>query len=138
MGLGKSLNQSLRGGSKKASSMSSNGLPRNYRGVLEVNLKTCAKGTKLRVYKSSGYIEQSSKKSRVLEAWWDSSDSENFANCHEYEMEFLNNGSDEDQIKIAENLQVRCVNGQEKVHVSAFEQSKLYNDDFFQARARTI
>ncbi|KAJ9678097.1 hypothetical protein PVL29_022860 [Vitis rotundifolia] len=53
-------------------------------------------------------------------------------------MEFLNNGSDEDQTKIAENLQVQCVNGQEKVHVSASEQSKLYNDDFFQARARTI
>ncbi|KAJ9678078.1 hypothetical protein PVL29_022841 [Vitis rotundifolia] len=121
MGLGESLDQSLRGGSKKASSMSSNRLPRNYL-----------------VYKSSGYIEQSSKKSRVLEAWWDSIDLENFANYHEYEMEFLNNGSDEDQIKIAENLQVRCVNGQEKVHVSASEQSKLYNDDFFQARARTI
>ncbi|RVW35693.1 Leaf rust 10 disease-resistance locus receptor-like protein kinase-like 1.1-like 2.1 [Vitis vinifera] len=29
---------------------SSNGPPRNYRGALEVNLKTCAKGTKLRVY----------------------------------------------------------------------------------------
>ena len=35
---------------KKVSSMSSNGPPRNYYGVLEVNLKTCAKGTKLRVY----------------------------------------------------------------------------------------
>ena len=30
--------------------MSSNGPPRNYRGVLEVNLQTCAKGTKWRVY----------------------------------------------------------------------------------------
>ena len=29
---------------------SSNGPPRNYSGVLEVNLKTCAKGTKSRVY----------------------------------------------------------------------------------------
>ena len=35
---------------KKVSSMSSNGPPRNYYGALEVNLKTCAKGTKLRVY----------------------------------------------------------------------------------------
>ena len=51
MGLDKSLNQSLRGNSKKVSSMSSNGPPRNYGGVLEVNFKTCAKGTKLRVYK---------------------------------------------------------------------------------------
>ena len=31
--------------------MSSNGSPRNYYGKLEVNLKTCAKGTKWRVYK---------------------------------------------------------------------------------------
>ncbi|RVX07285.1 Retrovirus-related Pol polyprotein from transposon RE2 [Vitis vinifera] len=30
--------------------MSSHGPPRNYRGALEVDLKTCAKGTKLRVY----------------------------------------------------------------------------------------
>ena len=36
---------------KKVSSTSSNGPPRNYRGALEVDLKTCAKGTKLRVYK---------------------------------------------------------------------------------------
>ena len=36
---------------KKVSSMSSNGPPRNYYGALEVNLKTCAKGTKLRVYR---------------------------------------------------------------------------------------
>ena len=50
MGLDKSLDQSLRGGSKKVSSMSNNGPPRNYYGALEVNLKTCAKGTKLRVY----------------------------------------------------------------------------------------
>ena len=35
---------------KKVSSMSSNGPPRNYCGALEVNLKTCAKRTKLRVY----------------------------------------------------------------------------------------
>ena len=50
MELDKSLNQSLRGGSKKVSSMNSNGLPRNYCGVLKMNLKTCAKGTKWRVY----------------------------------------------------------------------------------------
>ena len=31
--------------------MSSYGPPRNYRGALEVDLKTCAKGTKLRVYR---------------------------------------------------------------------------------------
>ena len=49
-GSDKSLNQSLRGGSKKVSSMSSNGPPRNYCGALKMNLKTCAKGTKLRVY----------------------------------------------------------------------------------------
>ena len=30
--------------------MSNNGPPRNYCGALELNLKTCAKGTKLRVY----------------------------------------------------------------------------------------
>ena len=36
---------------KKVSRTSSNGPPRNYRGALEVNLKTCAKGTKLRVYR---------------------------------------------------------------------------------------
>ena len=35
---------------KNVSSMSSYGPPRNYCGALEVNLKTCAKGTKLRVY----------------------------------------------------------------------------------------
>ena len=35
---------------KKVSSMSSNGPPRNYCGTLKTNLKTCAKGTKLRVY----------------------------------------------------------------------------------------
>ena len=35
---------------KKVSSMSNNGPPRNYCGALELNLKTCAKGTKLRVY----------------------------------------------------------------------------------------
>ena len=50
MELDKSLNQSLRGGSKKVSSMSSNELPRNYYGALKMNLKTCAKGTKWRVY----------------------------------------------------------------------------------------
>ena len=35
---------------KKVSCTSSNGPPRGYCGALEVNLKTCAKGTKLRVY----------------------------------------------------------------------------------------
>ena len=35
---------------KKVSSVSSYRPPRNYCGALEVNLKTCAKGTKLRVY----------------------------------------------------------------------------------------
>ena len=45
-GLDKSLNQSLRGGSKKVSSMSSYGPLRNYCGALELNLKSCAKGTK--------------------------------------------------------------------------------------------
>ena len=50
MGFDKYLNQSLQGSLKKISSMSSNGLPRNYCGALEVNLKTCAKGTKLKVY----------------------------------------------------------------------------------------
>ncbi|KAJ9671211.1 hypothetical protein PVL29_027276 [Vitis rotundifolia] len=35
---------------KKVSSINSNGPPRNYYGALEVNLKTCAKGTKWRVY----------------------------------------------------------------------------------------
>ena len=51
MGLDKSLNQSLQGGSKKVSSMSSNGPPRKYCEEPEVNLKTCAKWTKWRVYK---------------------------------------------------------------------------------------
>ena len=35
---------------KKVSCTGSNGPPRNYCGALEVNLKICAKGTKLRVY----------------------------------------------------------------------------------------
>ena len=35
---------------KKVSSMSSNGPPSNYCGAPEVNLKTCAKRTKWRVY----------------------------------------------------------------------------------------
>ena len=35
---------------KKVSSTSNNGPPRNYFRALEVNLKTCAKWTKLRVY----------------------------------------------------------------------------------------
>ena len=46
----KPLNQSLQSGSENISSMSSNGPPRNTCGALEVNLKTCAKGTKGRVY----------------------------------------------------------------------------------------
>ena len=50
MELDKSFNQSLQRGSKKVSSMSSNGLPRNYYGALKMNLKTCVKGTKWRVY----------------------------------------------------------------------------------------
>ena len=49
-GLDKSLNQSLQGGSRKVSSVSSYGLPRDYCKVLEMDFKTCAKGTKLRVY----------------------------------------------------------------------------------------
>ena len=36
---------------KKVSSMSSYGPPRNYYGALKMNLKTCDKTTKLRVYK---------------------------------------------------------------------------------------
>ena len=35
---------------KKISYMSRNGPPENYCGALEVNLKTCAKGTKWRIY----------------------------------------------------------------------------------------
>ena len=35
---------------KKVSRTSSNGPPRSYYGALKTNLKTCAKGTKLRVY----------------------------------------------------------------------------------------
>ena len=35
---------------KKVSCTSSNGPPRSYYGALKMNLKTCAKGTKLRVY----------------------------------------------------------------------------------------
>ena len=35
---------------KKVSCTSSNGPPRNYFEVLKTNSKTCAKGTKLRVY----------------------------------------------------------------------------------------
>ena len=35
---------------KKVSRTSSNGPPKSYYGALKTNLKTCAKGTKLRVY----------------------------------------------------------------------------------------
>ena len=54
MGLDKSLNQSLQGGEKKINNMNNNGLPRNYCETLEVNLKTCAKWTKWRVYNHFG------------------------------------------------------------------------------------
>ena len=40
---------------KKVSSMSSNGPPRNYCGALKTNLKTCAKGEKLRVHTCISY-----------------------------------------------------------------------------------
>ena len=36
--------------------LSSNGPPRNDCGVLEANLKTCAKWTKLRVYRASKFV----------------------------------------------------------------------------------
>ena len=52
-------------GQKKVSSMSSNGPPRNYYGALEVNLKTCAKGTKLRVYTYRNLKNQTIKKSNL-------------------------------------------------------------------------
>ena len=48
--LDKPLNQTLQSGLENISSMSRNGPPRNYYGALEMNLKTCAKGTKWRVY----------------------------------------------------------------------------------------
>ena len=38
--------------------MSSYGPPKNYRGALEVDLKTCAKGTKLRVYNECHFVAQ--------------------------------------------------------------------------------
>ena len=50
MGFDKSLNQNLQSGSKKISYMSSNGSLGNYYGALKVNLKTCDKGTKWKVY----------------------------------------------------------------------------------------
>ena len=42
---------------KKVSGTSSNGPPRNYRGALEVDLKTCAKRAKLRVYTAKFKIQ---------------------------------------------------------------------------------
>ena len=36
---------------KKVSRTSSNGPPRSYYGALKMDLKTCAKGTKLKVYR---------------------------------------------------------------------------------------
>ena len=51
MELDKSLNQSFQGGLEKIGYTSSNGPSENYYEALEVNLKTCAKRTKLRVYK---------------------------------------------------------------------------------------
>ena len=41
--------------------MSSNGPPRNYYGALKTNLKTCAKGTKLRVYNEFVVVNITSK-----------------------------------------------------------------------------
>ena len=46
----KPFNQSLQNGSENISSMSNNGPLRHYYGALEMNLKTCTKGTKMRVY----------------------------------------------------------------------------------------
>ena len=46
----KPFNQSPQSGSKKISYMSSDGSSKNYCGALEVNLKTCAKETKWKVY----------------------------------------------------------------------------------------
>ena len=46
----KPLNQSLQNGSKKVSYMSSNRPSKEHYGTLEVNLKTCVKETKWRVY----------------------------------------------------------------------------------------
>ena len=59
MELDKPLNQSLQSGLEKVSYTSSSRPSRNYYGALEVNLKICAKGTKLRVYKVIGntYID---------------------------------------------------------------------------------
>ncbi|RVW82922.1 Sesquiterpene synthase [Vitis vinifera] len=48
---------------KKVSRTSSNGPPRNYRGALEVDLKTCAKRAKLRVYNEF--------QKQVVDAWRD-------------------------------------------------------------------
>ncbi|KAL6312710.1 hypothetical protein AAG906_024668 [Vitis piasezkii] len=52
--LDKPLNQSLQSGSRKVSYTSSSRPSRNYYGALKVNLKICAKGTKLRVYRVIG------------------------------------------------------------------------------------
>ena len=50
MELDKPLNQSLQSGSEKVSYTSSNRPSKKHYGTLEVNLKTCTKGTKWRVY----------------------------------------------------------------------------------------
>nr|CAN80683.1 hypothetical protein VITISV_006098 [Vitis vinifera] len=52
--LDKPLNQSLQSGLEKVSYTSSSRPSRNYYGALELNLKICAKGTKLRVYRVIG------------------------------------------------------------------------------------
>ena len=52
--LDKPLNQSLQSGLEKVSYTSSSRPSRNYYGALEVNLKICAKWTKLRVYRVIG------------------------------------------------------------------------------------
>ena len=48
---GKPLNQNLKNGLEKVSYTRSNGSKKNHCRTLEVNLKTCAKMTKWRVYK---------------------------------------------------------------------------------------
>ena len=48
----KPLNQSPQSGLEKVSYTSRNGLSKKHCGTLEVNLKTCAKGTKWSVYNS--------------------------------------------------------------------------------------
>ena len=51
---------------KRVSRTSSNGPPRNYRGVLKVNLKTCANGTKLRDYTYRIWLEMLAKALNML------------------------------------------------------------------------